>query len=347
MPRQFSHIRCIAELDNGNKLAREYVRRLSLGGGLGGILYCKESGSLCYDGSRDTTSEEGRMKKIVVIVACVAIIVGVVAFLLEKRTSKGPPDSRELIPGITHVFRQKSNAADYYAKVLDSLSCRTANAKLPAYATQQEAQWFTEGTDCQHCSFYPEYYPHVTDNVEMPQLVFQKHLGQLMILRGRQAERSRDYEGALRDYRRVAVFGWHIETEEECLIQVLTGIQIQFLAYEELARYYKEHSDADRAARYEAILEKRRNKLAEWRSLTRLQTESDYARIKNMALKHRSAFWRKEACGLLGDPWVKARPHLARDAIAVLTEISSKDPDKYVRHTARSRVEFLLGKKAF
>ena len=49
----------IGELDNSDNLVREYVRGLSLGGGIGGILYCKQSGSFyCYhyDGSGNVTS---------------------------------------------------------------------------------------------------------------------------------------------------------------------------------------------------------------------------------------------------------------------------------------------------
>jgi hypothetical protein len=340
----------IAELDNSDNPVKEYVRGLSLGGGIGGILYCKQSGSFYYyhyDGSGNVTSVEGQMRKIIVLVASAAVVVAVVAFLLERRTRRSPLGPGKIIPGITHVFTRKGNAADYYAKALDSLSRRTAKTKLPEYATQREREWFTQGTECQYCSFYPEFYRHVTDNVEMPQLVFQKHLAQLMIGHAREAERKGDYDAALSIYTRVGVFGWHIEAEEECLIEVLTGIQIEFLAYQQLARYYEERSDREEARRYESILEKRRNKLAEWRSFMRLESESDYARIKGMALKHRSAFWRKEACAMLADPWVKARPQLAQDAIAVLTEISNKDPDKYVRDTARSRIAYLAGKKAY
>ena len=49
----------IAELDNNNNLVKEYVRGLSLGGGIGGILYRKEGSSFYYnhyDGSGNVTS---------------------------------------------------------------------------------------------------------------------------------------------------------------------------------------------------------------------------------------------------------------------------------------------------
>jgi RHS repeat-associated protein len=49
----------IAELDNGGDLVKEYVRGLGLGGGIGGILYCKEGSDFHYyhyDGSGNVTS---------------------------------------------------------------------------------------------------------------------------------------------------------------------------------------------------------------------------------------------------------------------------------------------------
>jgi len=50
----------IAELDNSNNLKKEYVRGLSLGGGIGGILYCKDDHSdfyyYHYDGNGNVTS---------------------------------------------------------------------------------------------------------------------------------------------------------------------------------------------------------------------------------------------------------------------------------------------------
>jgi len=49
----------IAELDNSDNLVKEYVRGLSLGGGIGGILYCKDGSNFYYyhyDGNGNVTS---------------------------------------------------------------------------------------------------------------------------------------------------------------------------------------------------------------------------------------------------------------------------------------------------
>lgn len=282
------------------------------------------------------------MRKMAAAMAVCAIALGIYVGFLHKppRASRGQRET--VLPGIEVEFSREGNAADFYFKACESLSRLASEGKMPNYLTPEERRWFMLGTSCRRSSFYPEHYPHPTEEVPMPQLVFQEHLARLMIREGRSAEETGREADALDIWKRVAVFGWHLETEEEGMIQVLTGIRIEFMAYDELARYHREHGDADEASRYEGFVQARRDELADWRKVSRLESEADYQRIKQIALSHKSALYRKQACFDMDREWVAAHPSLFDDIISWLTEVSRQDPDPLVREVARNRIAYLL-----
>ena len=281
------------------------------------------------------------MRKFIIFVALCCIFVGVYFGFIHK------PHVR-ILPGIEVVFTRDGNAADYYAKACATMSRRATDDRDIDTVTSDERKWFMLGTSCRWSSWYPEHYPHITDpNDKLPQYRYLRGLGRIMAGEGRSAEKEGDVKKAMDMWRRVAVLGWHTEKEEECLIQVLVGIAIEAIAYNEFIRYYRERGDSDQAGRYKAFEERLRSRTKEFQKLTTLETVAGYHQVKGIALSHKSTLWRKEACGGLLYYCLLRDSSLRHDAAAALTKIAQNDPDPVVRETARNAIPYALGEKSF
>ena len=284
------------------------------------------------------------MRKFVILLALSCIGIAVYFGFIRKPLVS---ERVRILPGIEVVFTRDENAADYYAKACESLRRRYEGDRHPESLTPEEREWFMLGTSCRRSSWYPEHYPHVTaPGGKLPQLRYQRALGRIVGREGRSAEEDGDVKRAMDIWKRIAVMGWHLESEEECLLQVFTGIAIEELAYLEFIRYYRERGDMNQARRYQGF--KRR-----WRDSYRskelqkvlINSAADYPRVKNIALSHESPMFRKEACTSLAHPEVVRNPSLRQDAITTLRRISSEEPDPLVRETARNMIPYVLGQK--
>ncbi len=203
------------------------------------------------------------MKKLIIFVAISCICMGVYfGFICKPAVKKG--NSRgDILPGIEFVPGRDENAADYYVKALASLRSRTEGGGKPESLTREERQWFMLGTNCRWSSFYPEHYPHVTDGGgDTLHQTYLRHIARLMVNEGRAAEEDGDVKRAMDIWRGVAVFGRHLESEKESTIQVLVGVAVEKLAYEEFVRYYRERGKIEEARRYETLIERLRQSRA-------------------------------------------------------------------------------------
>jgi hypothetical protein len=285
------------------------------------------------------------VKKVVVFVAVCCIAVGVYFGYIRKPPAPGTGRRVEIIPGIEFVFTRDENAADYYAKACESMSRRATDDRKMESLTPQEREWFMLGTSCRRCSWYPEHYAHVTDQMaRLPQMQYLRGMGRIMSLEGRSAEKRGNLKAAMDIWKRVAVLGWHTETEEECLIQVLVGVAIEQIAYDELIRHHRERSDVQQAQRYEAFKQRLRDRSKEFRALAP-ENLAGYQRTRTMAVSHGSALWRKEACGAVAFYCIVRDTSLRQDAAATLARVSREDRDRLVRETARNLIPYVLGQK--
>ncbi len=303
------------------------------------------------------------MRKLVIFVALCCIGVAVHFGFIRK-----PPvgERVRILPGIEVVFTRDENAADYYAKACESLSGRyigpygkdgrIVTDHEPESLTPEERKWFMLGTSCRRSSWYPEHSPHITDPAdqaaERANRVPGTHraLAFYMMREGRSAEEAGDVKTAMDIWKRMAVFGWHTESEEEYLTLVLVGMAIEEMAYREFIRHYRERGDMDQARRYEGFKQRlrahNRERYADLRTIMGLKGTAYWRRMQSIALSHESAMMRKEACMLLAHPDVVRNPSLRQDAVTTLRRISSEDPDPLVREMARNMIPYVLGQKA-
>ncbi len=284
------------------------------------------------------------MRKIAILIGLCCIGVGLYfGYIRKPEVDRGV----RILPGIEFVFTRDENAADYYAKAYHSMSRRAADDRDLKSLTSQERKWFMLGTSCRRSSWYPEHSAHITDPMDaFPQLKYLRGLGRLMSEEGRAAARKGNVQKAMHVWRRVAVLGWHTESEQECITQVLVGIAIEMIAHDEFIKHYREHGNTKEVRRYENSRQRLRDRAQEFHELTDHESRDDYRRVKRIAISHKSAMWRKEACTGLTYHCVKVDPSLRQDALATVRRVASQDPDPVVRQTAANAIPYLLGQKA-
>ncbi len=286
------------------------------------------------------------MKKPIVFVAVCCIGVGLYFSFVYRPPETGTGRGTRVIPGVQFVFTRDENAADHYAKACESMSRRAADDRDLKSFTSQERKWFMLGTSCRQVSWYPEHFKPVTDPTEsLPPLKYLRGLGRLMAAEGRAAEKRGDVKRALDIYRRIAVLGWHTDSQEELLLQSLVSIAIEAIAYDQLIRYYRESGNSAEARRYEGFKQLLRRRSEELTKFGHVESLADCSRLKDVALSHKSALFRKEACGILAFYCITRSPSLRQDTAAVLTRVSREDADPRVRDTARNLIPYVLAQK--
>lgn len=284
------------------------------------------------------------MRKIAILVGLCCIGVGLYFSFIRK-----PEVGRRvrILPGIEFVFTRNENAADYYAKAYRSMSRRAADDRDLKSLTPDEGRWFMLGTSCRDSSWYPEHSPHITDPMgAFPQLKYLRGLGRIMAEEGRSVEREGDAEKAMDIWKRVAVLGWHTDREQETMLQVLVGIAIEAIAYDEFIRHHREHGNTQETQRYEGFKQRLRRRSKELTSSLNIATAIDFHRVKKTAVSHRFAFVRKDACGVLTYYCATKDPSVRQDVVVTLTEISREDADPLVRKTAANWLPYAQGKKS-
>lgn len=279
---------------------------------------------------------------VIVAAICVAVIA---IFYRGERNTEPAGERVKILPGIEANFAKDEDAGEYYARMLKSFLARKSGDEHPKSLTDDERKWFMLGTSCRKCNLYPEHFPHIMPNAQFPEGNAARAIAVIMAHRAKRLwGEGRDRE-ALDILRKIAVLGWHIEKEDECMILSLVGINIQWVAYDYLARFYESRGEAEKAEEYRGYVEARRESLSSWRQVTTLKNWSDLERIKRIALTHQLPLWRKEACSSLTDPMVINDPQARAQALQVLRTVAQKDPDPLVRQFAAACIPYVLGTK--
>jgi len=287
------------------------------------------------------------MKNLLVLVVIAAICVTVIAVLyVGGRDGKTAARGETILPGIEAEFTEDEDAGECYARMIKSFLGRKTGGENPKSLTDDERRWFMLGTSCRRCNLYPEQFPHIMPYTPMPELPAAKDVGVIMAHRARSLWRRRRDREALDILTRVAVLGWHIEREDECLMSNLAGINIQWVAYDYLSRFYEARVKTEKAEEYQGYIEARRKSLSRWYEVTTpLKTLSDFERIKKIALADSDPLWRREAYFQMTDAFVLSNPQLRAHALQLLRSGAQNDPDPKVQQWAAACIPYVLGTK--
>jgi len=286
------------------------------------------------------------MRNFLTLVVVAAILIVIVAlFYKAERGRETVGDRVEILPGLVANFTKDEDAGEHYARMIKSFLRRKSAGESPKSVTDDERRWFMLGTSCRKCSVYPDQFPQIMPNAPMPEAYAAKDIAGIMAQKARRLWGGKHDREALDILRKIAVLGWHVEKEDECMMLSSVGINIQWVAYDYMARFYESRADAEKAEEYRGYIEARRKSLSSWRQVTTLKTWSDFERIKRISLTHDLSLWRKEACSSLTDAMVINNPQARAQALQVLRTVAQKDPDPEVRQFAAACIPYVDGTK--
>ncbi len=286
------------------------------------------------------------MKNLVVLIAIAAVaVVCVIAFLLPERKGDDTARGEEILQGIRFEFTNDGDAGEYYGKMIRSFLARKTGSENPTNLTEEERKWFMLGTSCRTCNLYPGQLPHIMPYARIPEGSASKDIARIAAGNARRSWQMRRDKEAVDILRRVGVFGWHIEQQEECVILSLVGTQIQWVAYDYLARFYEARANAEKADEHRDYIEAKRKSLSPFAEFRKIADWSHFERIRNVALTHQDSLWRKEACLSMMSPFVLQNRQAQAAALQVLRTVAQKDADPVVRQYAAACFPYVAGQK--
>jgi hypothetical protein len=211
--------------------------------------------------------------------------------------------------------------------------------------TDDEWKWFMEATKCRECNLYPEQFPHIMPNGSLWEPRAMKNIATIVSREAEQRWRNHHDDEAQDLLRRVAVMGWHIEQENECLLLNLEGVKIQQAAYGGLSRFHRARGRTEKAREYEEHIETKKKSLSGLGVFYTIASWEHFERMKAIALTHKDSLWRKEACFSLTSPFVLGDRGARGEALQVLRTVAQNDASAEVQRYAAACIPYVDGTK--
>lgn len=222
---------------------------------------------------------------------------------VKKLADLGEPLDLPLpLEGLVEMPKGKGNAAEFYSEAFKIYERERDNAGfIPVQSTAVDKAM--SGAEIEKCEFVPAFMLPADKPENVMAVTPPYIIASAMIGRADEAENQGDLAKAEDIYKRIIIFGRHLESERASLNQVMIGFQIEALGAKELFAFYKARNMEDKAAPAEKLLLAVLDKYGMTRQkLHLLSNVKKFAALKACIYtieNDPNPIWRKEACSVL------------------------------------------------